>query len=155
MGSLNPYSHNKVFRFSPSSFTSIESFLAPVPDIAFAHPKDPERYLSVIERAILDVPEINRLDGEEIWYHTSSFLSQADVMTALAPITTARGDTFTIRAFGEAALDISSERVATALCEARVQRIPITVDPSDILKTPDSDGFGRRFIFTSIQWVDD
>lgn len=136
-------------------FISIESFLSPVEHEAFAHPKDLERYLSVTERAILDVPEINQLYGEEIWYHTSSFLSQADVMTALAPITTVRGDTFTIRALGETALDLSGNSVATALCEARVQRLPSTVDPNDNLRTPNPDGYGRRFVLTSIQWIND
>lgn len=144
---------DRIKLFGP--FISIESFLSPVEDAAFAHPKDPGRYLSVVEQAIIDVPEINQVDGEEIWYHTSSFLSQADVMTALAPISTVRGDTFTIRALGEAALDISGDSVATALCEARVQRIPITVDPNDSLRTPEPDGYGRRFIFSSIQWVND
>ena len=136
-------------------FISIESFLSPVEHEAFAHPKDLERYLSVTERAILDVPEINQLYGEEIWYHTSSFLSQADVMTALAPITTVRGDTFTIRALGETALDLSGNSVAKALCEARVQRLPSTVDPNDNLRTPNPDGYGRRFVCTSIQWIND
>ena len=136
-------------------FTSIESFLSPVEHTDFAHPQDPAQYLSVIERAILDVPEINQSAGEDIWYHTSSFLSQADVMTALAPIASVRGDTFTIRALGQTDLDISGESVATAICEARVQRLPTTVDLNDSVQTPDPDGYGRRFVITSIKWLND
>ena len=136
-------------------FTSIESFLSPVEHADFVHPHDPDQYLSVIERAILDVPKINKSAGEEIWYHTSSFLSQADVMTALAPIASVRGDTFTIRALGQTDLDISGGNVATALCEARVQRLPNTVDPNDPVKTPDPNGYGRRFVLTSIKWLND
>lgn len=144
---------DRIQLFGP--FASIESFLAPVQDIAFAHPKDSDRYLSVVERAILDVPEINQSEGEDIWYHTSSFLSQADVMTALAPIVTVRGDTFTIRAFGETALDPSGKSTATAICEARVQRLPSTVNPNDNIRTPVPFGYGRRFVLTSMQWLSD
>ena len=136
-------------------FTSIESFLSPVEHADFKHPHDPDQYLSVIERAILDTPAINKSAGEEIWYHTSSFLSQADVMTALAPIASVRGDTFTIRALGQTDLDTSGDSVATALCEARVQRLPNTIDPSDPVKTPDPSGYGRRFVLTSIKWLNE
>jgi len=136
-------------------FTSIESFLSPVEHTDFIHPQDPAQYLSVIERAILDVPEINQSAGKDIWYHTSSFLSQADVMTALAPIASVRGDTFTIRALGQTDLDISGGNVATAVCEARVQRLPTTVDLNDSVQTPDPDGYGRRFVLTSIKWLND
>ena len=136
-------------------FTSIETFLSPVEHTDFTHPQDPAQYLSVIERAILDLPKINQSAGEDIWYHTSSFLSQADVMTALAPIASVRGDTFTIRALGQTDLDISGESVATAICEARVQRLPTTVDLNDSVQTPDPDGHGRRFVITSIKWLND
>ena len=39
--------------------------------------------------------------------------------------------------------------------EARVQRLPNTVDPNDPVKTPDPNGYGRRFVLTSIKWLND
>jgi len=59
------------------------------------------------------------------------YFSQNDLLTVLAPTLTARGDTFTIRAYGEAR-DASGKNVlARAYCEAVVQRMPEYVDSSD------------------------
>ncbi len=86
-------------------------------------------------------------------------LTQGDLLMALAPVITVRGDTFRVRAYGEsrnAAGDIG----AKAWCEAVVQRLPEYLDPSEQpeLKTAELNQqanirFGRRFVITSFRWL--
>lgn len=135
-------------------FVSIEEFLAPVKSNGFRDPKDSTKYLSAMERAIIDVVELNQTDsGADIWHHTSSFLSQADVMTGLAPVATTRGDTFVIRSVGRSQTDLQGNDIANVICEARIQRIPEVHDPNDDVVTPDNTGFGRKFVIASLRWV--
>jgi hypothetical protein len=135
-------------------FVSIEEFLAPVKLDSFRDPNDSTIYLSAMERAILDVAEVNQTNsGADIWHHTSSFLSQADVMTGLAPVATTRGDTFVIRSVGRSQTDLQGNDIATVICEARIQRIPEVLDPSDDVVTPSNTGFGRKFVIASMRWV--
>ena len=135
-------------------FVSIEEFLAPVESSTFSDPKDSTSYLSVMERAILDVAEINQTgSGADVWHHTSSFLSQADVMTGLAPLATTRGDTFIIRSVGRSQNDLQGNDIATVICEAHIQRIPEVLDPDDNEVTPSNTGFGRKFVIASQRWV--
>jgi hypothetical protein len=85
-------------------------------------------------------------------------INQADLLTQLAPLVTVRGDTFRIRAYGEAR---SGKEVARAWCEAIVQRMPAYVDPSDPPETspetldPGSVNarFGRRYKIVSFRWL--
>jgi hypothetical protein len=136
-------------------FTSMEEFLSPVELPNFGDPNEPGENLSLLERAILDVSELNTsVDEGEVWHHTSSFLSQADVMTGIAPIASVRGDTFYIRAVGLSQDGLSAGNKVTVICEARIQRIPQTVDPSDDILQPDETGFGRQFRITSLRWID-
>lgn len=95
-------------------------------------------------------------------------LTQGDLLTGLAPIITARGDTFTIRSYGESKAT-NGTVLARAWCEATVQRIPDYVDATnpadfDIGKPADGDImnsgltlanklFGRRFVVTSFRWL--
>ena len=135
-------------------FVSIEEFLAPVESDSFRDPNDSTSYLSAMERAILDVAELNQTDsGADVWHHTSSFLSQADVMTGLAPVATTRGDTFVIRSVGRSQTNLQGNDIATVICEARIQRIPEVLDPSDDVVTPSNTGFGRKFVIVSQRWV--
>ena len=121
---------------------------------SFRDPKDSTRYLSAMERAILDEVELNQTDsGADIWHHTSSFLSQADVMTGLAPVANTRGDTFIIKSVGRSQTDLQGNDIATVICEARIQRIPEVLDPSDNVVTPSNTGFGRKFVIASLNWV--
>ncbi len=55
------------------------------------------------------------------------FLQQGDILQAIAPMLTVRGDTFSIRAYGEAR-NSSNEVIAKSWCEATVQRTPLYVD---------------------------
>ncbi|MEO8614093.1 MAG: hypothetical protein ABI600_03050, partial [Luteolibacter sp.] len=59
------------------------------------------------------------------------YLTQADVLQSLAPVITARSDTFKIRSYGEA-LDAAGKVMASAWCEAIVQRVPDYVSPGNI-----------------------
>ncbi len=85
-------------------------------------------------------------------------LLQGDVLQALAPYMTVRSDTFTIRGYGEAR-DASNRVIASAWCEAVVQRTPNPVErlsggaaPLQELASPSSP-FGRRFGLLGFRWL--
>ena len=52
------------------------------------------------------------------------YLKQQDILRPLAPIMTSRGDTFTIRAYGETINPSTGKPDGQAWCEAVIQRIP-------------------------------
>jgi len=86
------------------------------------------------------------------------WLTQADVLQAVAPYLSARSDTFVIRSFGE--IRSSAGKVeAKAWCEAVVQRRLDYVDPSQPATTPTADlnqlnkALGRRFEIVSFRWL--
>ncbi len=87
-------------------------------------------------------------------------LTQGDLMAAIAPVVTVRGDTFKIRGYGEA-LSVDGSRVlARAWCEVVVQRTPHFLDSSEDPETPEADlgreinrTFGRRFSIVSFRWM--
>ena len=60
-------------------------------------------------------------------------MMQSDLLESLAPCLTTRGDTFTIRAYGEARRD--GQIIATAYIEAIVERSPHYVEHQDIRNT--------------------
>jgi len=76
----------------------------------------------------------------------------------LAPILSARDDTFTIRSYGDAR-DKSGNVIAKAWCEATVRRTRDFVDPADapdITTAPTSaanQSCGRRFQVISFRWL--
>ncbi|QTN33921.1 hypothetical protein HZ994_16905 [Akkermansiaceae bacterium] len=82
-------------------------------------------------------------------------ISQADLLTAIAPVLTARGDTFRIRAYGEAGP--ANGRKVKAWCEAVVQRVPDYVDSGDdpwVAPTKAiNTRFGRRYEIVSFRWL--
>ena len=86
-------------------------------------------------------------------------LTQGDLLAALAPIATVRGDTFKIRAYGESR-SANNDVEAVAWCEAVVQRVPEFIDPKDApetteasLTSPANRKFGRRFQIVSFRWL--
>ena len=91
-------------------------------------------------------------------YGLPGWTRQADVLRPLAPILTARDDTFTIRAYGDAR-DAKGKVLATAVCEAVVCRTREYVDPADLaeittLPTRAANKlFGRRFQVISMRWL--
>jgi hypothetical protein len=86
------------------------------------------------------------------------YLTQADVLQSIAPVMTARSDTFTIRGYGEAK-DASGKVLATAWCEAVVQRTPEFFDASDPPHTAVANlnktnlTYGRRFAVISFRYL--
>ncbi|MFA6960831.1 MAG: hypothetical protein WC205_08790 [Opitutaceae bacterium] len=87
------------------------------------------------------------------------YLTQADVLTALGPVLSARSDTFLIRTYGEVENPLTHEVTGRAWCEARVQRVPDYVQPAaDSAETwpptdTDNQTFGRRFEIVSFRWL--
>jgi hypothetical protein len=94
-------------------------------------------------------------------------VTQANVLRLLAPRISARSDTFRIRAYGEVR-DADDNIIASAICEALVQRLPeylddsdepwVEYDPaeSDPAKNlnPINQKYGRRFEIQSFRWLD-
>ncbi len=86
---------------------------------------------------------------------TPGWLSQADVISTLAPFLSTRSDTFTIRAYGNVEApngDISSQ----AWCEATVQRTITPVESGLSLSemaNPLDSAFGRHFKIISFKWL--
>ena len=87
------------------------------------------------------------------------WLLQSDLLQPLAPFLSVRGDTFVIRAYGEARHPASGETRAEAWCEAVVQRLPDFVDPTDpAYAAPNglsgiNRAFGRKFRITGFRWL--
>ena len=82
-------------------------------------------------------------------------LTQADILTPIAPVMTARGDTFRIRAYGEAG-PVGGPKIQ-AWCEAVVQRLPEYLDPSEdpwvVPQLPVNTRFGRRYVVIGFRWL--
>lgn len=91
-------------------------------------------------------------------YGLPGWTRQADVLRPLAPILSARDDTFTIRAHGDAR-DDKGKIIARAVCEAVVQRTRDYIDAKESadLATPSTSklnkSFGRRFEIVSFRWL--
>ncbi len=91
-------------------------------------------------------------------YGIPGYVKQADILTPIAPLLSARSDTFTIRGYGEK-IDPAGRIVARAWCEAVVQRSPNFVNPADeAIKLPAqltgvNKTFGRRFEMVSFRWL--
>lgn len=95
-----------------------------------------------------------------------AYLQQGDILQVLGGTLVARGDTFVIRAYGDARSPDGTRVLARAWCEAEVQRVPDYVNPAD---TPDEPvylagaantgvsavnrRFGRRFLMLSFRWL--
>ncbi|BCX46325.1 hypothetical protein HAHE_02330 [Haloferula helveola] len=86
-------------------------------------------------------------------------VKQADILTPIAPILSARSDTFVIRAYGES-VDETGKVVARAWCEALVERgrdyVTGQSDPDvrpDQLREAVDEEFGRRFYLRSFRWL--
>jgi hypothetical protein len=87
-----------------------------------------------------------------------SWIRQADVLRPIAPILSARDDTFTIRTYGDAR-DANGNIVATAWCEAVVKRTRDfcdTADSADSIEPPTAPvniTFGRKYQIMSFRWL--
>lgn len=85
------------------------------------------------------------------------WLMQGDILDPLGPFITARGDTFRIRAYGDAT-GPDGKVLARAWCEALVQRVPEWLDGAEAPEIypplkPLNGWFGRRFQQVSFRWL--
>jgi hypothetical protein len=85
-------------------------------------------------------------------------ICQGDIMHLLEPRATVRGDTFVIRAAGQA-LDAGGKVLATAYAEVVVQRVPDFIDSANPAATPLKElnsanrRFGRRMTIAGFRWL--
>lgn len=100
-------------------------------------------------------------------------LTQHDILQVTAPAMTVRGDTFTIRAYGDYKNPVSGSTESKAFLEMVVQRTPEYVDSGDAAEKPffkatktdqkitlekgDLENInrllGRRFVITALRWI--
>ncbi len=129
---------------------SLEEFLNPSGLFPDVH----GRQLSLLEKAIADAG-LNAGIAE----FSSQWLTQGDMMTALAPSLLPRSDTFIVRAYGDAFNPVTKVVEGRAWAEALVQRTPDYCDPGDPAETPASGlnplnaRLGRRFKIVSFRWL--
>lgn len=87
------------------------------------------------------------------------WIRQADVLRPIAPILSARDDTFTIRTYGDARDASGKVITARAWCEAVVQRTRDFVDPADAADSINPPVrmqnllFGRSYVIVSFRWL--
>ncbi len=108
----------------------------------------------IIESAILNAGiNVGFTEG------SSNYLTQQDVLTAIAPFLSARSDTFLIRAYGDSVNPFDSTQVlARAYCEAIVQRVhekhPTESNADPMVETDNSAGsYGRIFKVIAFRWM--
>jgi hypothetical protein len=110
---------------------------------------DPQSQFTGASGANADAGSGNTADG------APGVITQSDLLTPILPQLCARGDTFLVRAYGEAT-DADGKKVR-AWCEATVQRYPDYVDPADTASatpiSPVNQLFGRRFQIISFRWL--
>lgn len=87
------------------------------------------------------------------------YLTQADILTAIGPVLTARSDTFTIRSYGDAKNPTTGSVEARAWCEAIVQRLPEyynTTEDAHVFPPANRENqdMGRRFKVLSFRWLE-
>lgn len=82
-------------------------------------------------------------------------LTQADIMTLIGPVVSARSDTFVIRAYGDVVDPANSSNIlASAWCEAVVQRYPDRLNANGEAVSEDAEsGGGRRFRIVHFRWL--
>lgn len=91
-------------------------------------------------------------------YGIPGIVKQADILTPIAPILSARSDSFIIRGYGEKT-DSSGKVIARAWCEAVVERGAEFVDSEDAAEkaydtiNQTNEKFGRKFQIISFRWL--
>jgi hypothetical protein len=92
-------------------------------------------------------------------YGIPGIVKQADILTPIAPILSARSDSFIIRAYGESR-DASGKVLARAWCEAVVERQRDYFDSTDrpelaadLLTKDVNKTFGRRYDLVAFRWL--
>ncbi len=143
---------------------AIQTAINNMTDDPMAELRNPANSLSDTTMAAND-PKLGNMDyafeeaaeGDSA-YGAPGWIRQADILRPIAPILSARDDTFTIRAYGDA-LDEKGNIVARAWCEATVKRTRDfcnDTDEPDSVDPPTDDYnviFGRRYVLTSFKWL--
>lgn len=126
---------------------------------AIARDSKPVAAASIIGKRNAGVQTSSVMDGNSA-EGAPSMLTQGDLMAALAPVATVRGDTFKIRSYGECTTPNGNTVLARAWCETIVQRVPDFVDSADLPETSQDSltslanrTFGRRFSVVSFRWL--
>lgn len=101
------------------------------------------------------------------------YLTQGEMLQALAPAMTVRGDTFTVRTYGDCRNPFTGQVESKAYLEITAQRLPDYTDGAneaampplaresrkvDIVNentklTAANKVFGRKFVITSARWI--
>lgn len=106
----------------------------------------------------VDVYEYDEAAAGYSTFGLPGWITQADVLRPIAPILTARDDTFTIRAYGDAR-DLDGNVTARAWCEATVQRTREYLEISDAADRTDAplsavnQTYGRRYEIVAFRWL--
>jgi hypothetical protein len=141
---------NRVKQAASGPWRSVEEFLSP----SALFSAGSNRPLSLLEKAIA-AAGLN----DEVGEFSSQWLTQADVMTALAPTLFPRSDTFVIRTYGDACNPVTGTIGSRVWSEACVQREPEYFDAGEAAEKPLSElnpvnaRFGRRFRIVSFRWL--
>ncbi|WP_367873920.1 hypothetical protein [Luteolibacter sp. Populi] len=92
-------------------------------------------------------------------YGMPGIVKQADILTPIAPVLSARSDSFIVRAYGES-VDGEGKVLARAWCEAVVERSKDFVDSADKPEIPIASltseantNFGRRYKVAAFRWL--
>ena len=116
------------------------------------------RKFSAAEIATMSPVFPEALEGP-VAYGSAAYVDQADLLRNFAAQLTPRGDTFVIRAYGDA-MDTAGNITARAWCEAVIQRVPEYSNPAadqphvkaaDL--SPANKTFGRKFEIASFRWL--
>ncbi|HWA10918.1 MAG TPA: hypothetical protein VG838_15870 [Opitutaceae bacterium] len=141
---------NRERQMTAGPWRTLAGFLGPDP----AYADENGRPTSLLERAIATAG----LNGS-IPEFSSQWLTQADILTALAPVLFTRSDTFVIRTYGDVSNPVTSAVEGRAWAEAVVQRTPVYVDPADPedmsppMLRPLNSALGRRFRIVDFRWL--
>ena len=144
----------KVRAATSGPFRNLQEFLGPMSGV-----DTPSLLESAIANAGINADEVKPLDTVALLPgggygagFSSLTLTQADILSALAPYLRARSDSFVIRAYGEAVNPVTSEVAGNAWLEAAVQRFPEGVSSDDNIDQP-AGVLGRRFKLISFRWL--
>jgi hypothetical protein len=97
---------------------------------------------------------VTTINGDLMRY-SNTYLTQADVLTKIAPFAQPRSDTFTIRAYGDVRNKITGALEGSALCEAVVQRVASKLDGSDVMTNALAGATSRQYKILSLRWIDE
>ncbi len=142
-------------------FTSLESFLASNSGEGGEKSLLEEVLVETANGELLNSYLANANGGIRIvkpYERSPAYCSQADMLTALAPVMAVRSDTFVIRFYGDTRDPLNGTVRARAYGEARVQRLPLPVGEQGEQAWEDwiqaDTPWGRQFKVVSFRWLE-